>query len=87
MTPEERILWQHLRHHQVDGLQFRRQYVIEGFIVDFYCPAALLVIEVDGSVHAQQQVYDDERDRVLDMHGLRILRVKISTSMSTCHLC
>jgi very-short-patch-repair endonuclease len=75
MTPEERILWRLLRARRLNGMHFRRQQVIDGFIVDFYCHAAGLVVEIDGGIHAEQQEYDAERDRVLSARGLRILRV------------
>jgi very-short-patch-repair endonuclease len=75
MTPAEAILWQHLRANRLQGYHFRRQQVIAGFIADFYCHAAGLVVEVDGAVHAAQVTYDAERDRVLAAHGLRILRI------------
>jgi len=58
------------------GLHFRRQQIIDGFIVDFYCHAAKLVIEVDGKIHEQQAEYDVERDKVLSTRGLRLLRIK-----------
>ncbi len=74
MTPEERILWEHLRARRLNGLKFRRQQVIDGFIVDFYCHAAGVVVEVDGPVHQRQRDYDAERDRILAARGLRILR-------------
>lgn len=51
-TPAERTLWKAVRRKQVQGFRFRRQQVIEGFIVDFYCHGARLVIEVDGEIHA-----------------------------------
>ena len=75
-TLEENLLWQHLRRNQLNGLHFRRQQVIDGFIVDFYCHGAGLIVELDGPVHDQQIEYDQERDRVLSARGLRILRVK-----------
>jgi len=75
MTPEERILWQHLRANRLDGFHFRRQQVIDGFIVDFYCHAAGLVVESDGEVHQQQSEYDAERDEILSARGLRLLRI------------
>jgi very-short-patch-repair endonuclease len=75
MTPEERILWRLLRARRLNGLHFRRQQVIDGFIVDFYCHAAGLVVEVDGGIHAEQPEYDAERDCILSARGLRILRV------------
>jgi very-short-patch-repair endonuclease len=75
MTEAERILWQHLRGHQMQRLHFRRQYVLHGFIADFYCAAARLAIEVDGSIHNQQAEYDHERDIILTADGIRVLRV------------
>ena len=75
MTPEEAMLWERLRAHRLNGLHFRRQQVIDGFIVDFYCHAASLVVEVDGGVHAAQAGYDLERDQVLAQRGLRVLRI------------
>ena len=76
MTAAEKLLWQHLRAHRVDGWHFRRQQVIAGYIVDFYCHAAALVIEVDGAVHDSQAEYDQERDQVLQQLGLRVMRFK-----------
>jgi len=74
MTPAETILWQHLRGNLFAGLHFRRQQVIDGFIVDFCCLASHLVVEVDGSIHDFQVEYDAERDRILGARGLRVLR-------------
>ena len=76
MTGEERILWQQLRTNRLEGFHFRRQQVIDGFIVDFYCHTAGLVVEVDGGVHEGQAEYDEERDRLLSARGLRVLRVE-----------
>ena len=47
-TPAEAVLWRHLRAHQLGGLSFRRQQVIRGYIVDFYCHQRRLAVEVDG---------------------------------------
>jgi len=74
MTPTEMVLWQHLRGNLFAGLHFRRQQVIDGFIVDFCCLAAHLIVEVDGSIHDSQMEYDAERDRILGARGLRVLR-------------
>jgi very-short-patch-repair endonuclease len=74
MTPAERVLWDHLRGNRLGGIHFRRQQVIDGFIVDFYCHAAALIVEVDGPVHADQADYDAERDCILSGRGLRIVR-------------
>ena len=75
MTAAERVLWQALRAGRLDGLHFRRQQIIDGFIVGFYCHAAALVVEVDGESHLKQPEYDSERDRILAARGLTILRV------------
>jgi len=82
MTPAELTLWKALRRNQVDGLHFRRQQVIAGFIVDFYCHAPRLVIEVDGEVHKSSVRYDQERDRLLESHGFRILRFRNETILT-----
>ncbi len=73
MTPAEKILWQELRGNKL-GVHFRRQQVIVGFIVDFYCHKAALVIEVDGDIHDLQQEEDARREKVLREMGLRIVR-------------
>ncbi len=75
MTPAEKILWQELRGNKL-GIHFRRQQIIAGFIVDFYCHKAGLVIELDGGIHTGQQIYDIERDKVLGELGLRIIRIR-----------
>jgi very-short-patch-repair endonuclease len=74
MTPAEKLLWERLRGHSPDGLRWRRQQVIDGFIVDFYCHAARLVVELDGAVHNQQAEYDSARDATLATRDLLILR-------------
>jgi very-short-patch-repair endonuclease len=76
MTPDEEILWQRLRANRLDGWHFRRQQVIDGFIVDFYCHKAGLVVELDGPIHEGQVEYDAERDNALESRGLRVLRIK-----------
>src|SRR5690349_5320228 len=75
MTAEERRLWPHLRRSRLEGLHFRRQQVIEGFIVDFYCHQAAIIVELDGEIHARQAEYDAERDAILSLRGFRILRL------------
>jgi len=75
MTPAERALWRALRRNSLDGLHFRRQQVIEGFIVDFYCDAAKLAIEVDGKPHEEQGEYDELREEVIAHQGVRFLRI------------
>ena len=75
MTEEEGVLWQRLRANRLDGFHFRRQQIIDGFIVDFYCHAVGLVIEIDGAIHEQQVDYDAERDRILKARGLNVIRI------------
>ena len=74
MTPEERIIWQELRGNRL-GAHFRRQQVLAPYIVDFYCHAARLVVEIDGSPHRAQQGYDRLRDDYFSRHGFRVLRL------------
>ena len=54
LTPAEDRLWNALRNSQLNGLKFRRQHALGRFILDFYCPAVRLAIEVDGGVHDDQ---------------------------------
>ena len=75
MTEEEKHLWQYLRANRLDGAHFRRQQIIDGFIVDFYCHSVGLVIEVDGEVHQNQVAYDAKRDGILKARGLRVMRI------------
>jgi very-short-patch-repair endonuclease len=75
MTSSERILWHCLRDSQVLNVKFRRQQVIDGFIVDFYCHSAALVVEVDGPSHNGPDSYDEARDLVLAARGLHVLHV------------
>jgi cholesterol oxidase len=56
------------------GLHFRRQQVLDGFIVDFYCHRAALVIEVDGPIHDERKDYDHARDELMTTRGLHVLR-------------
>jgi very-short-patch-repair endonuclease len=73
MTLAERKLWTRLRANRLEGFHFRRQQVIEPYIVDFYCHQVGLAIEVDGSVHQEQQEYDLQRDHDLQLLGLQVL--------------
>ncbi|WP_287131282.1 endonuclease domain-containing protein [Candidatus Cyanaurora vandensis] len=73
-TQAEAVLWAALRHKQLRGLRFRQQHPLGGFILDFYCPAHRLIIEVDGPIHEQQQEYDSIRSLVLEAHGCKVIR-------------
>jgi len=76
MTLSEKRMWHRLRAGRLEGYHFRRQQVILGFIVDFYCHRAGLAIEIDGVVHKKQAAYDFERDGVLEDRGVRVLRFR-----------
>ena len=73
-TLAESLLWNALRAGRLGGLRFRRQQVIEGFIVDLYCSAGGLVIELDGDVHDTQRESDHQRDAILAGLSLNVLR-------------
>ena len=76
MTDAEQMLWYRMRRKQIQGVQFYRQKPLLTFIVDFYCPAAKLVIELDGSQHSEEehQAKDQARDVALAGLGLHVLR-------------
>jgi very-short-patch-repair endonuclease len=72
-TNAERILWQELRAKKL-GVKFRRQHLIDQFIVDFYCVELGLVVEVDGGIHIKQISADREREQILRAHGCSLVR-------------
>ena len=84
MTPAESRLWCCLRANRLDGLHFRRQQVIDGFIADFYCHSGGLIIELDGRIHDIQKDYDASRDHILRARSLYILRFTNSQVLSQC---
>ncbi|GAB3344703.1 endonuclease domain-containing protein [Lysobacter tyrosinilyticus] len=73
-TDAEKVLWRALRGKQLEGFRFRRQVPIAGFIADFLCPQARLIIELDGGQHAEQGGYDAARTTKLAGFGYRVLR-------------
>ncbi len=77
MTDAERRLWSKIRMKQVKGYQFLRQRPIGPYIVDFFCPEAKLVIEVDGGQHftVEGKESDQSRDSYLQSLGLQVLRL------------
>jgi very-short-patch-repair endonuclease len=76
LTPSERRLWAELRRGRL-GFRFRRQQVIAGFVVDFYCAESRLAVEVDGSVHDGRGIYDRERDSHLTTLGVAVVRFSV----------
>lgn len=75
-TPAERRLWQLLRNRRLVGFEFRRQHPFGSYVLDYYCPAARLVIELDGDTHAAPaaQEQDARRTEYLERRGLKVLR-------------
>jgi len=75
-TPHERKLWRALKEIPVQGTHFRRQAPIGPYVVDFFCPAKRLVVEVDGGHHADDDTArrDRERQLWLEKEGYRIVR-------------
>jgi very-short-patch-repair endonuclease len=75
-TKVENILWQQLRNKKLEGRIFRRQHLIDIFIVDFYCHSERLVIEVDGGVHNKTEVKTRDQGRTDEMNrfDLRVIR-------------
>jgi len=78
MTPAELLLWEHLRASRLKSFRFKAQHPIGYFVADFYCHAARLVIELDGSVHdsVDQREYDLNRTYVLNEFGLTVVRFR-----------
>jgi very-short-patch-repair endonuclease len=76
MTEAEKIFWNNVRSRKFRNLKFRRQQIVEGFVVDFFCDALRLCVEIDGAVHNTETVkkYDAERDKALKLHGLTMMR-------------
>ena len=72
LTPAEAVLWTSLQKKQPDGRKFRRQHSIGNYIVDFYCPAEKLAIELDGAAHftPQGENQDSESDKYIESLGI-----------------
>lgn len=75
-TPAERRLWQALQGRQLGGHKFRRQYSVGAYILDFYCPALKLAIEIDGESHCRPGApeHDARRQAFVESLGIRFLR-------------
>jgi cyclase len=75
VTEAENLLWQVISNKQL-GVKFRRQHPISCFIADFYCHETKLIIELDGNIHDQPEVInnDIERQKVLEEFGIRVMR-------------
>jgi very-short-patch-repair endonuclease len=78
MTPAEVLLWDQLRNRRCGGYKFRRQQIVEGFIVDFYCEQSQIVVELDGSIHDIDRVkaHDEHREEVFKTRGIKTIRFR-----------
>jgi very-short-patch-repair endonuclease len=76
MPKAEALIWQRLRRRQIEGCKFRRQYGVDVYVIDFYCPELRLAIEIDGDIHFQGDapIYDAARQEFLEAIGMRVLR-------------
>src|SRR5690349_10328203 len=74
-TDAEHRLWSRLRGRQLDGFKFRRQHSIGPFVADFFCLEAKLVVELDGSQHADQLEQDERRTEYIREAGYAVLRI------------
>jgi len=68
-------MWNVLRRKDFLGYKFRRQHVIDGYILDFYCPSIKLAIEIDGGIHQRQIKEDKERQAIIEAHGIKFFRI------------
>ncbi|MBX3430108.1 MAG: DUF559 domain-containing protein [Hyphomonadaceae bacterium] len=77
MTKAEVILWVNIRKRALNGARFRRQHPIGPYIADFTCPAAKLIVEVDGSTHStpEELAYDARRTKYVEQQGWTVFRV------------
>jgi very-short-patch-repair endonuclease len=75
-TPHERILWRALKELPIKGTHFRRQAPIGPYVIDFFCPAKRLIVELDGGHHNEDAVVerDSERQAWLEQQGYRVIR-------------
>jgi very-short-patch-repair endonuclease len=76
LTPVEALLWKYLKDRHMIHIKFRRQYPVAGFVLDFYCPAKKLGIELDGSIHNIRKEYDVARQDIIEDKGIKILRFR-----------
>ena len=76
MTGAEKLLWNKVRNRKLMNMKFRRQQVIDGVVVDFYCDELKLCVEIDGEIHRTEEnrYYDEQREEILRSRGLNVLR-------------
>ena len=76
-TEVENILWQYLRNRKTSDCKFRRQYSVDNYIIDFYCPRLKLAIEMDGEIHniPEHKEYDEKRQTDIEVYNIKFLRI------------
>ena len=75
-TKSEKLMWDALRNRCFLNLKFRRQHLIKGYLLDFYCPELKFAIEIDGTIHSTQREEDIKRQKVIEKSGITFYRVK-----------
>ena len=77
-TQAEELVWMYLRKRQMKNQKFRRQYSIDKYVIDFYCPQLKLAVEIDGDVHdiPEQKEHDIDRQNYLEKFGIKFLRIR-----------
>lgn len=76
-TPQEKLLWKQLQRKKL-GYKFIRQYSVDNYVVDFYCPSKRLAIELDGGIHSKTIKYDKYRTSYLEAFSIKVLRFQNS---------
>jgi len=77
-TNAEELVWRYLRNKQMLGYKFKRQYSVDHFVIDFYCPELKLAVEVDGASHndPERQKNDISRQKYLEAFNIKFVRIK-----------
>ena len=77
MTYCEKLIWMYLRKKQI-GYRFLRQYSVDKYVIDFYCPELKIAVESDGDVHdlPEQKAHDEDRQENLEKFGITFVRIK-----------
>ena len=75
MTNAENRMWYYLRNRRLNNYKFVREHIIGPYIADFVCRQKKVIVEVDGSQHAENIKYDSKRDNFLESEGYKIIRV------------
>ncbi|MBW8815163.1 MAG: DUF559 domain-containing protein [Caulobacterales bacterium] len=85
MSEPEVLLWSRLKRLRERGYAFRRQFPFRGYFLDFACLSYRLVVEVDGVQHTdeRQSEHDAVRDRILERHGFRVIRISAGSVRSS----